>query len=383
MRIAINALDFNPGKMGGVETYLRNLWYFLQKVSEGDDYTLLSNEWNLSEFTLENPRFSVKTCNYNKRTFRRLLRSILKKSIRYDILRAEPRYLDYDIIHHPFTFMSTNWYEKPSVLTFMDMQHEFYPGFFSQSELEFRRKNYLPSAQMATRIISISEYSKRCLVERFQIDPNKIDVVHLGYGQQYRMLDDSDQMKNIQHKYSLHRPFLYYPAATWPHKNHITLLKSLRLIVDRFGFDGELILTGIAMNAHDDILKEIDALKLSTKVRVLGYLDKSELPYLYNLARFLVFPSLFEGFGIPLVEAMACGCPVVCSSATSLPEVLGNAGVMFDPTSVEEMTERLWLVWNDDTMRKEMSASGIERVKQFSWENACRATLDVYKKVLT
>ena len=135
------------------------------------------------------------------------------------------------------------------------------------------------------------------------------------------------------------------------------------------------------MGAHEDIMREVARLGLDNMVKVLGYLPASVLPSLYNLARLMVFPSLFEGFGIPLVEAMACGCPVVSSNVTSIPEVIGTAGVMFDPLSPDEMAEKLWLVWNDDQKRKEMVVAGIERVKQFSWEDTARKTLQVYRKI--
>jgi len=380
VKIAINATGFHPGKMGGVETYLRNLWIYLQKQPQTDEYTLLCDEWNLREFEADNPLFSIKNCNYSRRTAKRLLRSIIKKTVHYDILQADPASLKADLVHHPFTFISPKWYQKPAVLTFLDMQHEFYPEFFSPEELDFRRKNYPASARTASRVIAISGHAKNCLVERYQIEPDKIDIIHLGYGQQYRVYDNQEITGNVQRKYELHRPFLFYPAATWPHKNHVKLLKSLRLMVDRHNFDGELILTGIAMNGHADIIREIESLDLSRSVRILGYVDLSDLPHIYNLARMLVFPSLFEGFGIPVIEAMACGCPVACSNSTSLPEVIGDAGVMFDPCSLDDMAEKIINLWNDDTRQKELVKAGLARASLFHWEKTARQTLDTYHK---
>jgi glycosyltransferase involved in cell wall biosynthesis len=141
------------------------------------------------------------------------------------------------------------------------------------------------------------------------------------------------------------------------------------------------VLTGIAKKAQNEILEEIARLGLTEMVRILGYLSYDELPYLYNLARMMVFPSLFEGFGIPLVEAMACGCPVLCSNVTSIPEVVGNAGVMFDPLSSEDMAQKIWAVWNDDRRLAELRALGTEQVKKFNWEETARKTVGVYEKV--
>jgi glycosyltransferase involved in cell wall biosynthesis len=382
MNIAINAIGFNPGGMGGVETYLRNLWHYLLKSSHDVQATLLCDEWNAAEFTPGDSPCSIKICNYNKRTLRRIVRSAVKRASGYDILKAEPRYLDFDLIHHPFTFIWPKYRRLNSVLTFLDMQHEYYPQFFSPSEMEFRKEHFEPSAKAATRIIAISEHTKKNLVERFNILAEKIDVVYIGYGPEFRVITDRVLLEAFRQKHSLQRPFLFYPAATWPHKNHTNLLKSIKYLVDHYSFDGELILTGIAMQSHDEILNQISNVGLTQHVRILGYLKYDELPYLYNLARLLVFPSLFEGFGIPVVEAMACGCPVACSNSTSLPEVIGDAGVLFDPSDPEDIAEKILSAWNDDNKLSEMSLDGLERVNKFQWDIAGRATLEVYKKVL-
>lgn len=174
---------------------------------------------------------------------------------------------------------------------------------------------------------------------------------------------------------------MYYPAATWPHKNHKTLLQAFKILKDWCGFEGDLVLTGIAKQSHDDISAQIELLGIKDDVKVLGYLPYEELPCIYNLARLLVFPSLFEGFGIPLVEAMACGCPVVCSNVTSIPEIVGAAGVMFDPDSAEDMAEKLMSVWWDDEQICKMRSEGLERVKLFSWENTALKTLRCFEKI--
>ena len=136
------------------------------------------------------------------------------------------------------------------------------------------------------------------------------------------------------------------------------------------------------MLANNDVLGEIERLGLCDDVVVLGYLPQEDLPCLYNLARLIVFPSLSEGFGIPLVESMACGCPVVCSNVTSIPEVVGEAALTFDPGSAEEMAEQIWSLWGDDTLRQKYRTKGLARVKPFNGENMARQTIDVYGKAL-
>lgn len=380
MNIGINTTGFWPGKVGGVETYLRNLVLYLQRCDSNNRYTLLCDESIADEFPLGSTNFTIKLCSYRKSSFKKMFRSILMNTTGIDMLRAEPDYLDFDVVHHPFTTMKPAWQGMPSVLTFWDMQQEFYPNFFSPQELLNRQQTYKASAQLATRIIVSAEYTKLCLVDIYGIDPAKIDVIYTGFGPEYKLITDQEKLAKVKCLYGLDRPFIYYPAAGWPHKNHMTLLSALHLMINRYGFDGNLVLTGIAAQMQGGIIAEIERLNLGNVVKILGYLPYPDLPYLYTLARLMVFPSLFEGFGIPLVEAMACGCPLVCSNATTIPEVAGEAGIYFNPNSPEELAEKVWSAWSSNEKLIEMRRRGLERVKEFNWERTAYKTIEVYQK---
>lgn len=381
MNIGLSAISFVPGGIGGMETYFRNLVDCLQRLDTKNCYTLLCDGRFAGEFPLVNDAFRVKEIDYGKGSVKWFVRGVLRNTLNLDILTGEIRGLALDVIHHPFSVLTPPGTGIPSVLTFWDMQHEFYPEFFSRLDLRKRRRIYRSSTKEASRIIVSALFTKECLVEKYGVSPDKIEVIYTGYGREYRVLDDAEGLATVRAKYGLDRPFMFYPAATWPHKNHKNLLAALRILKERHRFDGVLVLTGIAMGAHGEILEEIERLGLAENVKVLGFLPYGELPYLYNLARLLVFPSLFEGFGIPLVEAMACGCPVLCSNSTSLPEVAGDAGVMFDPLSPEEIAEAVWSVWDDETRRRWMRVRGVERAKLFTWEDTARKTLELYEKV--
>ncbi len=382
MNIGLNLVGFIPGTMGGIETYLRNLVHSLQKIDRENSYVLLCDDHYAKEIQIFNDSFTYKSVNYTQPSFLWLVRGVLRNTTKIDILRPVFNRLKLDIIHHPFTILNPMRTKIPSVLTFVDMQHEFFPQFFSPVDMKMRKEFYRPSAEQATRIIAISGYAKSSLVERYGIPPDKIDVVYLGYDQSYRIYDKEDVLRAMRLKYGLNRPFLYYPGATWPHKNHKTLLAALCIMKTRYRFEGQLVLTGIVKKSYSEILKEIGRLGLEETVKVLGYLPYEDLPYLYNLARALVFPSLFEGFGIPLIEAMACGCPIACSNTTSIPEVVGDAGVFFDPSSPEDMAEKIWQLWNDDDKLREMRARGLERAKLFSWDDTARKTIETYTRTL-
>jgi glycosyltransferase involved in cell wall biosynthesis len=382
MLIGLNAMDFRQGRIGGVETYFRNLVDYLQKIDEENTFCILCDNIVAKQFKLVSNKFNIKICAYRKSPFRKISRDILIKTLGVDVLRVDPEHMKFDLIHHPFSTVKKEWSHIPSVLTFWDMQQEFYPEFFPPDILKSRRETYKASTRIARRVITGSNFTRDSLIEKYDVPANKIDVVYPGYGPDYKVCSDPSLLKTIAKKYKLDRSFLFYPAATWPHKNHKILLEALRLMIDRHGFDGELVLTGAAMHAQKEILALIDKLGLEKFVRILGFLQNEDLPYLYNLARLLVFPSLFEGFGLPLVEAMACGCPVVCSNAASIPEVVGDAGLLFDPNSSEDMADKVWSVWVDDEKREHIKIAGFERVKRFNWETTARKTIDVYRKIL-
>jgi len=382
MRIGLNGITFAPGRMGGMETYFRNLVTNLHQIDRDDEFLLLCDSRYARELLPPANRFRAFQVNYAHRSLKWFLRGALRATIGLDILEQELASLPVDLIHHPFTVLTPQRLAIPSVLTFWDMQQEFYPEFFPAHELAKRNRSYRASAQAATRIIVSSDFTRQCLVERYWIEPDKIDVIHTGYGSEYQRIGDEKRLDDVRAAHRLHKPFLFYPAASWPHKNHLTLLAALKMMIERWGFDGELVLTGVAMGNNIEITREITRLGLMDSVRILGYVAQQDLPCLYNLASMLVFPSLFEGFGIPLVEALACGCPVVCSDATSLPEVVGAAGVLFDPRSAEDMALKIWNVWSDGELQGRLRQRGMERARLFDWEETARKTIAVYRKAI-
>jgi glycosyltransferase involved in cell wall biosynthesis len=382
MRIGLNGITFAPGRMGGMETYFRNLINHLQRIDHDNEYLLLCDERHARELLPVADRFRAWHVNYAHRSLKWFLRGALRSTIGLDILEHEIASLPVDVIHHPFTVLTPQRINIPSVLTFWDMQQEFYPDFFPAHELAKRRRSYRASAEAATRIIVSSGFTRQCLEEKYGIAPGKIDVIHTGYGREYHRISDEKRLAGVRIAHGLEKPFLFYPAAHWPHKNHLTLLAALKLMIERWKFDGELVLTGIAMEKNNDVLREISRLGLERFVRILGYVPRQDLPCLYTLASLLAFPSLFEGFGIPLVEALACGCPVVCSDAASLPEVAGSAGVLFEPRSAEDMAQKIWSVWSSKEQQNQLRQRGLERARLFDWEETARKTLAVYRKAL-
>ena len=196
MRIGFNLVAFLPGSMGGMETYCRNLLRALQEVDTINNYSLLCDIHYQDDIQITNSHFSILACNYSKPSIRWLLRGIIRNTVKFDILTPFMNSQDVDVLHHPFSFLNPLRCKIPSVLTFHDMQHEFFPEYFSPYEMKIRREFYRPSPGLADRIIAISEHAKSCLVDRYGINPEKVEVIYNGFNPSFRVLADQDGLES-------------------------------------------------------------------------------------------------------------------------------------------------------------------------------------------
>jgi glycosyltransferase involved in cell wall biosynthesis len=242
----------------------------------------------------------------------------------------------------------------PAVTSVLDVQHELLPQFFSQAERTYRRAAYGWSVRRSRLVITISHHAAGTIVERLGVPEERVRPIHLGIDHEVFSPGESDARGE----------FLLYPAREWPHKNHGRLFAALAELRRRHP-QLELVLTGYAGPVPEG-------------VRSLGRVSRDELVHLYRTAAALVFPSLYEGFGQPPLEAMACGCPVACSNAASLPEVVGDAARLFDPESVDEIVAAVEDVLDSPD---EWTARGLARAAAFTWEETARAHDAVYAEL--
>jgi glycosyltransferase involved in cell wall biosynthesis len=258
-----------------------------------------------------------------------------------------------DAIHFPLTVMVPPVTTPPAVTTVLDVQHELLPEFFSRAERMYRRMVYGWTVRRSRLIVTISHHAAGTIVERLGVPEERVRPIHFGI--------DHERFTPGQ---EARREFLLYPALGWPHKNHRRLFEAFSILRSRRpGL--ELVLTGYEAPTPPG-------------VRALGRVSPAELVDLYRSAAALVFPSLYEGFGQPPLEAMACGCPVACSNAASLPEVVGAAARLFDPTSTEEIVAAVEEVLdNPESWRRR----GLERAAAFTWEATARAHEAVYAEL--
>jgi glycosyltransferase involved in cell wall biosynthesis len=350
MTVGISLLTLVPGVVGGSETYARELVRALGRVGELDyrvfKPTIVDGE--LPGRTVRSYRAS--------RSMPGRIAAMTHAAVAPRGLRRELEVGELDAIHFPLTVMLPKVKHPPAAVTLLDVQHLFFPKFFSRAERAYRWAVYGWSLRRARRVIAISEHVKETLVERLEIDPGRIEVIHLGLDHELFHPDGAEPR----------RPFLLYPANPWPHKNHVRLFEAFRR-VRQSRPELRLVLTGTGLERLAPFPQGVEA---------RGRVSSEELADLYRTASALVFPSLYEGFGQPPLEAMASGTPVAVSRAGSLPEVCGNAALYFEPTSVDEIAEAVLAVLERP---EQLTKRGLERASRFTWDATARRHDVVYR----
>jgi glycosyltransferase involved in cell wall biosynthesis len=267
-----------------------------------------------------------------------------------------------------FTFQSGFRTEIPSIYQPWDLQHVHLPQFFTAWERAARELTYGYLCDQAEIVVVASEWARRDVTSHFGLPDTKVHVIPVGPLVELFDPPTEAQLSQARSTYALPEQFALFPAQTFPHKNHLALLEALAVLRDRDDLVIPLVCAGKLNNHFPKIEKRRRQLRLTESVRFLDYVDPSLMPSLYRLSRCLVFPSKFEGWGMPVHEAFHAGVPVACSTATSLPEVAGDAAVMFEPDDVEAMAEALARVWLDEGVRSDLVERGYRQVRSFSLE---------------
>jgi len=333
--------------------------------------TLSSPEWGgVYQYTLTLLE-ALKNLHNKRYEFIQLRNKSFPKILERDIaIEVENVLSDIDFIICPFPSLFPFLMGKPYIVTIHDLQHEYYPEFFTPEQRIMRKMIYKTTAQKANLVVCESNYVKQDIAKFLSIPGKKIKVL-ASPPPNYIMKARIDEIRliEIKEKYKLPDNFLFYPANFWYHKNHINLLRAIRLIKDKYGQEISLILVGAKENNFENVNEEIRNLDLSQRVKYLGYIPDEDMPYLYKLATALVIPTLFESISIPIWEAFYLGCPVVASNVCALPEQLGNAGLIFDPHNVKDMAEKIYDIWVNENLRRELIRKGYERIKNLTIEN--------------
>jgi glycosyltransferase involved in cell wall biosynthesis len=356
--IDITVLNINQA---GSASYTRNLIHELKEIIPKDE---------LSIFTVKHRRDMSQPKSFLSR-----INTIYRDLIwTHFVLPQKALRAKVDVLHVPANVIPL-FSKCPTVLTILDTTILQTPKYFT-----FWHKNYsrvcLPlSAKKATVILTISENSKRDIIKQFNIAPEKIIVTYLAASKDFKTVS-IQEIDRVKKYYNLNS-FILNVASLEPRKNIPRLLQAYASLIKR-GFKPTLVHVGPQGWLFDEIFSEVRRLGLSEKVRFLGYIPAPDLVALYNAASLFVYPSLYEGFGLPVLEAMACGCPVVTSNTSSLPEVVGNAGIMVDPYDVLQIAATIENLCQDQQKLTHLRNEGLKRTKLFSWQRCAKETLDAY-----
>ena len=366
-KVGINLLWMVPGVVGGSETYLARLISGLAERSTKFDYTIFA----LPQFAEAHPELA--------KTFKMAYAPVSGqwKSFRVagenSWLLAQCRIRHIDLVHHAGGTVPLIRTPRP-LLTIHDLQYLDYPEYLTRTKLAYLRRMVPRSAEAARLILTPSEYTRRTVIERLNIDPSIVIVVPHGISP-----GGKEQTENVRSKYELHEPFFVYPAITYPHKNHLVLIDAFARLL-RVHPEVKLVLTGAKGSMETRIAKEVKELGIDKSVKRLGYVPMADLDALYHEAVALTFPSRFEGFGAPVLEAMRSRCPVVAADATALPEVVRDAGRLVSPDNAEDWCHAMSDMLEDEEMRASLAKAGFERAHGFTWDRSADILEDAYTR---
>jgi glycosyltransferase involved in cell wall biosynthesis len=372
MRIGIDCRMYSS-RFTGIGRYVYELTENLFRMDPENEYVLFFNEPEFSHFTPPNGKVKkvlVNAPHYSFSEQTKFLSALNKEKL--------------GLMH--FThFNAPVMYNRPSVVTIHDLTLSFYPGRKMASPLhrlgyQFTIKT---AVKKARKIIAVSRNTKKDLLELFRPDEEKISVIYEGVHEKFQPLTgetDRKKIEDVRKKFGLDKPYLLYTGVWRSHKNLPNLLKAFHILKHDYGFDGSLVITGRKDPVYAPELEEKTlSLKLEEDVIFTGLVEEKDLVPLYNGALAYVFPSLYEGFGLPPLEAMQCGVPVAASDISSIPEVCGrDNAVFFNPEDPSDMAEKIFTLISEPSLREKLVANGLKRVKQFSWKKMTEETLRVY-----
>ena len=378
MRIGINALFLIPGGVGGTETYIRNLLESLARIDEKNEYVLFTNRENSGTFGIAQSNFREVLCPISA-SFRPARILWEQFALPFQVKKS-----GIDVLHSP-GYTAPAMVSCPSIVTICDMNYAYYPEDWAKLSLLFLKILVPLAARKSDKIVALSQNSKRDIVKILEVPEDKVRVIYLSGNEIcYSVAHDetiNQRTQELGERYGIRGEFILTVAASHPHKNLERLIEAYGILRERKLVKHQLVLVGMKGRANHRLTDLVAELSLQEAVIFTGWVPDEHMPLLYSAADLFVFSSLFEGFGIPVLEAMACGTPVVSSNATSLPEVVGDAGVLVDPYDIEGMAEAMYEVLSNDALRDALVTKGLDRVKMFSWERTARETLAVYEEL--
>jgi len=365
MRIGIDARMVYYTQ-AGISQYTQRLIRALAGIDQENEYLVIQNWRDKSSLCL----------NHN---FRRVpFISPAHHQLEQWFLRFELPQLDLDVLHSP-DFIPPFQYNCKSVITIHDLAFLLYPQFLTEDSAHYYGQ-IDQAVHRTDHIIAVSQNTKEDTIRLLGVPEDKITVIYEAANPIYRPVDEGE-LRRVREKYHIAGDYIFFVSTIEPRKNLPALLRAFRQLLDDYKLEVQLVVAGRRGWLFDEVFSLVEELKLIEDVLFLGRVPVEDLPPLYTAATLFAYPSTYEGFGLPPLEAMACGTPVVVSNVSSLPEVVGDAALMVAPDDVPGLTVALWRGLTDEAQRAELIAKGFRRASCFSWEKAARQTLAVYQRV--
>jgi glycosyltransferase involved in cell wall biosynthesis len=369
MRIAIDARGINWYKGTGIGTYTENILRQFIKLYTKNYYHIY---WSGDEYEDFNTEYSkvIMTSKKHQRFFQQnyFPNNLLKEKI--------------DVFHVPQNGIGLSEdITCKKVITIHDLIPYIMPETVGRGYLLKFLKEVPGVIESCDGIITVSQWSKRDILKFLPIDENKIHVTPLASDAKYKPLDKEYCRFILQKTLNIKKPYILYIGGFSPRKNVRSLIMAFSKVYKDLDKDYNLVIVG-SLRDEGNILKELtENLNISSRVQFTGFVSEEYLPVLYNGCEVFTYPSLYEGFGLPPLEAMSCGVPVISSNISSIPEVIEDAGILIDPYDTSNLMNALGKVLTNEALREELSIKGLEKSKQFSWANTAEKTLEAYKKV--
>jgi glycosyltransferase involved in cell wall biosynthesis len=367
MRIAIDARKLHDY---GIGTYVRNLLRQIARQDHENEYVLICSPQDCA---------SVEALAEN-------FRAIPDRSRPYSIREQITVPLDLrreraELFHAPH-YVLPPLVPCRSVVTIHDCIHLRFPQYLPNRVAYVYARTFLWAAtHQADRILTVSEASKRDILQYFNVPPERIEVIYNGIDERFWTPPADEAVERVRQRYQLNDPFILYTGNIKPHKNLVRLIEAFQQL-RRSGFDQlKLLILGDEISRYATLRRAVHRHKLHKHVRFHGFVPDDTLAIFYRLAAAFVFPSLYEGFGLPPLEAMASGTPVVTSNVSSLPEVVGDAALLIDPTDVDAIAGAIRMVLTDAALRDDLRERGWRRAREFSWERSVARIRAIYGEV--
>jgi glycosyltransferase involved in cell wall biosynthesis len=364
MRVAIDARKLHDF---GIGTYIRNLLRNLARIDRETEYVLLCRQADMGVTRQLGENFRAvlePSPNYSIRE---------QAHIPYLLLREKP-----DVYHAPH-YVLPPLVPCRSVVTIHDTIHMMFPQYLpNRGAYAYARTLMWTAAKRSDRILTVSESSRRDIVRYFKVPPEKVVVIYNALDERFGAEPRPEEIARVRERFQLDHGFVLYVGNIKPHKNLVRLIEAFEAL-RRDGFDElKLLIIGDEITKWPELRRAVHRYKLHKHVRFLGFQSEETLAILYRLAAVFVFPSLYEGFGLPPLEAMASGTPVVTSNLSSLPEVAGDAALLVDPYDVAAIRDAIRRVLTEPALREDLRRKGLVRAKQFSWEQSVSRTRQIY-----